>query len=89
MPTSQWAVYAGFSGSKPGFHFLLHAQKKTKQKKRAPATKPIFRAKRTAQPLQAAYAQASNGPRCSWMSPRRTPLEFSMMSWNCHIQNSR
>ena len=20
MPTSQWAVYAGFSGSKPGFH---------------------------------------------------------------------
>ena len=51
MGASKLAVYAGLCGSKPGFHFLLHAQKKTKQKKRAPGTKPIFRAKRTAQPL--------------------------------------
>ena len=56
--TSQWAVYKGFCGSKPGFHFLLHAHaigiprgKKTKQKEGAPATQPIFPAKRTIQPL--------------------------------------
>ena len=51
MGTSQCAVYAGFCGSKFGFHFLLRAQKKTKQKKRAPGTKPIFRAKRAIQLL--------------------------------------
>ena len=25
MPAWKWAVYAGFRGSKPGFHFLLPA----------------------------------------------------------------
>ena len=58
------------------FHFLLHAQKKTKQKKKAPATKPIFPSKRAIQPLQAACPRASNVPRCSWMSALHTPLEF-------------
>ena len=76
MGTSQCAVYAGFCGSKFGFHFLLRAQKKTKQKKRAPGTKPIFPSKHVTQPLQAAYPQASNRPRCSWMFPLHTTLEF-------------
>ena len=77
--SSQRAVYAELYGSKSSFHFLLRAQKKTKQKKRAPGTKPIFPSKRTIQPLWPAYPRASNVPRCSWMSPLQTPLEFLMM----------
>ena len=79
MGASKLVVYAGFWGSKSSFHFLLRAQKKTKQKKRAPATKPIFPSKRAIQPLWPAYPHASNVPRCSWMSPLHTPFEFSMV----------
>ncbi len=46
MSAWECAVYAGFRGPKPGFHFLLRAQKK-----RSPATKPIFPSKRTATPI--------------------------------------
>ena len=72
MGTSQWAVYAGFRGSKSSFYFLLcaHAEaslrgKKTKQEKRAPATKPTFPSKHAIQPCRPLCTQASNVPPCS------------------------
>ena len=87
--SSQWAVYAVLCGSKSSFHFLLRAQNKTKQKKRAPGTKPIFPTKRVIQLLQSAYPQASNVLRCSWMPSLHTPWNFqytllpnNAKSWN-------
>jgi len=57
-------------------HFLLHAQKKTKQKKKTPRTKPIFPAKPTFSLCQAAHTLASNGPHCSWTPARQLPGPF-------------
>lgn len=51
---------------KTDFHFLLHAQKKTKQKKKAPQIKLILHAKRTSQPFMLAYTHPSNNPRYLW-----------------------
>ena len=58
------------------FIFFLLAQKKTKQKKKAPQTKAIFPTSRAVQPFQAAYTPASNGPRCSWTSSPPYPRPF-------------
>ena len=76
MPAWKRAVQAGFRGSKPGFPFLLHAQKKMKQKKRVPATSPFSAKNALPIPLQAASPQTSNVPCCSWMSPLNRHFYF-------------